>query len=195
MEPFPLRSPDGEVLLSVPIADDVARVTELCQDEAVERWTTVPAPYTRAHAEQFVGQVVPAGWERGSPTWAIRVADDDGGERLVGMIGLDGVADASAEIGFWLGPQARGHGVMHRAVGLVLDVAFERLGVERVEWRAFVGNWASWRVVWRHGFRKEGAVRGLGLQRGRRVDEWIGTLLCTDDRVPAEPWDGPDVVR
>ncbi|MEE6296545.1 bifunctional GNAT family N-acetyltransferase/nucleoside triphosphate pyrophosphohydrolase family protein [Georgenia wangjunii] len=195
MEPFALRSPDGGILLSAPTADDVDRVTELCQDEDVARWTTVPAPYARAHGEQFVCAAVPASWERGSPTWAVRVAEDDGGWRLVGMVGLDGVGDGSADIGYWLGPEARGRGVMHRAVGLALDAGFDRLGLERVQWRAFVGNWPSWRVVWRHGFRREGTVRGLGLQRGRRVDEWIGTLLRTDDRRPALPWDGPDVAR
>ena len=112
-------------------------------------------------------------------------------DNKVGMVGLSGGDLGSAEIGYWLGAEARGTGVMHRAVGLVLDTAFGRLGLTRVEWRADVPNWASWRVAWRHGFRKEGQVRGLGTSNGRRVDQWIGTLLRDDPRVPAEAWDGP----
>lgn len=184
MDPFELH--DGDVVLTAPTTADVDRVTELCQDPAVQAWTTVPAPYTRADAEVFLGEVVPTSWQRGSPTWGVRWRG-----RLVGMVGLDGVEHAGAEIGYWLGPDARGQGVMHRAVALALDAAFDRLRLDRVEWRAFVGNWPSWRVAWRHGFHPEGTVRGLGVQRGRRRDEWIGTLLREDARAPAVPWTGP----
>ncbi len=185
MEPFPLH--DGELTLSTPTPEDVDRVTEVCQDPEVQRWTIVPSPYRREDAEGFVQDFVPGGWERGDNlTWAVRRAG-----RLVGMVGISRV-EGSGEIGYWTAPEARGTGVTTRAVGLVLDAAFGRLGYDRVEWRADVGNWASWRVVWKHGFRKEGTVRGLGVKRGERVDQWVGTLLRDDPRGPATPWDGPD---
>ena len=170
--------------LSVPVPADIDRIAELCQDPDIQRWTTVPTPYSREHAEGFVHHVAGAGWERNSPTWAVRHRDDDGVLRLVGMIDLHGTEHGRAEIGYWLAPEARGAGIMHRAVGLVLDAGFERLGLEVVQWRADLGNWASWRVVWRHGFRKEGQVRRLGLSRGRMSDQWIGTLLRGDPREP-----------
>lgn len=183
MDPFTLR--DGDLLLSVPGPADVDRITELCQDTEIQRWTTVPSPYTRRDAEGFVEQFAIRGWANGSPTWGVRL-----GDRLVGMVGLGG-ENGGAEVGYWLGPEARGAGVMHRAVGLALEAGFERLGLEVVEWRADVGNWPSWRVVWRLGFRKEGQVRRLGVNNGRRVDQWIGTLLPDDPREPATAWDGP----
>lgn len=185
MEPFTLQ--DGDLTLSAPTVADVDRITELCQDPEIQRWTTVPSPYSRQDAVGFLEHMVVPGWQRERPTWGIRHR-----ERLVGMVGLAGGELASAEIGYWLGAEARGAGLMHRAVGLVLDAAFGRLGLTRVEWRADVPNWASWRVAWRHGFRKEGQVRGLGTNNGRRVDQWIGTLLRGDPRAPAQPWDGPD---
>lgn len=185
MEPFPLH--DGDLTLVTPSLDDVDRVTEICRDPEVQRWTTVPSPYRREDAEAFLGEFVPTGWEQGTHvTWAVRRAG-----RLLGMVGLTH-AEGSGEIGYWTAPEARGAGVMTRAVGLVLDAAFGPLGMERVEWRAHVGNWASWRVAWRHGFRREGQVRGLATIRGRHVDQWIGTLLRDDPRTPATPWDGPD---
>ncbi|WP_152189781.1 GNAT family N-acetyltransferase [Georgenia satyanarayanai] len=184
MEPFTLH--DGDLTLEVPTLADVDRVTEVCQDPEVQRWTTVPSPYRREHAVGFIGGFVADGWERGDNlTWALRH-----GGRLVGMVGTSR-ADGSGEIGYWLAPEARGLGLMDRAVGLVLDAAFGRLGMERVEWRADVGNWPSWRVVWRHGFRREGQVRGMGVHGERRVDQWVGTLLREDPREPAHPWDGP----
>src|SRR5690625_2104284 len=185
MEPFPLH--DGDLVLSVPTSADVDRITELCQDPEVQRWTTVPSPYTRAHAESFVADLVGPGWRHGSPTWALRV-----GDRLVGMVGLaERDHPGHVEIGYWLGAEARGAGVMSRAVGLVLDAAFGTLGVERVEWRADVGNWPSWRDVWRHGFRREGTLRGVARKRGKVVDQWVGSLLRGEPREPATPWEGP----
>ncbi|MPV35733.1 bifunctional GNAT family N-acetyltransferase/nucleoside triphosphate pyrophosphohydrolase family protein [Georgenia subflava] len=191
MDRFALRSPDGTLLLTAPTADDVDRIAELCAEPDIQRWTTVPSPYTRGDAEGFVEHVVGPNWEQGSPTWAIRTVAD-GHERLVGMIGLDGVEHGKGDLGYWLADEARGNGIMHTAVGLVLDAAFGRLGLGVVQWRADLGNWPSWRVVWRHGFRKEGTVRALNLSRGEWKDGWIGTLRREDAREPVSPWDGPE---
>lgn len=62
------------------------------------------------------------------------------------------------------------------------------MGLDRVEWQCYAGNWPSWRAAWRVGFRLEGVLRGGALQRGRRCDSWVGTLLRDDPREPAEPW-------
>lgn len=189
MDQFDLR--DGDLLLSPPMPEDVDAVTAACQDPEVQGWTTIPVPYERTDAESFIAAVVPQNWADGSPTWAVRTRDPDGGHRLVGMIGLDEVRDGKGAVGYWLAAEARGRGVMSRAIGLVLDTAFDRLGLGVVEWRADLGNWPSWRVVWRHGFRKEGTVRALNHSRGEWKDGWIGTLRREDPRTPVAPWDGP----
>ncbi|WP_448071894.1 GNAT family N-acetyltransferase [Georgenia yuyongxinii] len=191
MEPFPLRSTDGTLELTIPATADVDRIAEICAEPDIQRWTTVPSPYNRADAEGFVDGFVANGWQQGSPTWAVRVRHG-GGATLVGMAGLADVRDGRGELGYWLAAEARGRGVMTRAVGLVLDVAFGRLDLGTVLWRADVGNWPSWRVAWHHGFRREGAVRALNAKRGRWVDGWIGTLQRGDLREPVAPWDGPD---
>jgi RimJ/RimL family protein N-acetyltransferase len=186
MRPTLLR--DDVVRLSVPTDDDVAVIADLCQDPAIQEWTTIPSPYTATDAAWFVDTFVTQGWEAGREcTWAIRT--DSG---LVGMIGLSLEPARSAEVGYWVAPQARGRGLLNRSLGLVLDHAFasDGLDLERVVWRCFAGNWPSWRAAWRVGFRFEGAVRRGGLQRGRRRDEWIGTLLRDDAREPALAWPG-----
>ncbi|WP_127129264.1 bifunctional GNAT family N-acetyltransferase/nucleoside triphosphate pyrophosphohydrolase family protein [Georgenia sp. SYP-B2076] len=191
MDPFPLSTPDGTLLLTAPTSADVDRITQLCQEPEIQRWTTVPSPYRRVDAEAFTGQVVPAGWRKDSPTWAVRTVGPDGTATLVGMVGLEDVKHGKGELGYWLAAEASGQGIMHRAVGLVLDAGFGQLGLEVVQWRADVPNWASWRVAWHHGFRKEGTVRALNPSRGQWKDGWIGTLLRTDPRTPFAPWDGP----
>lgn len=191
MEPFALSTSDGTLLLDVPSADDVDRITAICQDREIQRFTSVPSPYGREDAKAFVAETVPESWAKGAPVWAIRTVDDAGRTWLVGMIDLHDVQARRAEIGYWLAEEARGRGIMSHAVGLVLDAAFDVLGLRTIRWCADVDNWASWRAAWRHGFRREGTVRDLvHTKRGWR-DGWIGSLREDDPREPVAPWDGP----
>jgi RimJ/RimL family protein N-acetyltransferase len=173
---------DGVVVLRMPDQDDVDRITVLCQDAEVQRWTVVPIPYRREDAESFLARIVVPGLAAGTSfTWGVRDAATD---RLDGMIGLTMEPASSAEIGYWLGPEARGRGLMSRAVALVLDHAFSAggLGLERVSWCAVSGNTASRVVAERAGFLVEGLVRGYAVQRGVRHDAWLGTVLASDRR-------------
>lgn len=191
MEPRELD--DGVVRLRPPGPDDVADITRICQDPSVQRWTTVPSPYTDADAEAFVTGWVAEGWAQDrEATWGLHV---DGA--LVGMVGLSLQPLGSAEVGYWLAPEARGRGLLHRALVLVLRWAFDAPDgprLMRVEWRCYDGNWASWRAAWRVGFRFEGMIRGGAVQRERRRDTWVGTLLRDDPREPSAPWPATTVV-
>lgn len=182
MEPFELT--DGVIVLRTPTAADVDAVYDLCQDPAVQEWTTVPSPYLHEHAVGFVTEAVPTGWEKSTMlTWAVREAADD---RLVGMAGLVLQEVRSGEIGYWLAPEVRGRGYASRATALMVAAAFDRLDLDRLEWHASAGNEASRAVALRAGFRMEGEIRGGAVQRGTRRDDWVGTLLRDDPR-PAAP--------
>lgn len=180
---------DGVVLLRPPDDDDIDVITAACQDAEIGEWVSIPAPYERKHAEWFLQNLVRPGWESGRDlVWSIRDPADD---RLLGMIGLHGVADRSAELGYWAAPWARGRGAMTRAVALVVDHAFDPAGLDfvRLQWLAYVGNWPSRRIAWRAGFRVEGTLRLHAVQRpGLRRDDWFGSLLRDDPREPNEPW-------
>jgi RimJ/RimL family protein N-acetyltransferase len=186
---------DGVVLLRPPDDADIDVITQACQDAEIEAWVSIPWPYERSHAEWFLESLVRPGWESGKDlVWSVR---DVGTDRLLGMIGLHGIADGSAEIGYWIAPWGRGSAVASRAVALVVDHAFDPdgVGLVRLLWQAFVGNWRSRRVAWRAGFRVEGTLRQHTVQRaGVRRDVWIGTILRDDPREPNEPWpaDAPD---
>lgn len=184
MQPFDLTS--DRLHLSAPAASDAPRITELCQDPDVREWTTVPSPYEHAHAEAFIHDQR-RWWADGTAlTWAIRNHAD---HRAEGMIGVSCTGDGKGEIGFWLGPDARGAGLAAHAVRLVARRVFAAdIGVTHLVWWAYVGNWASRRVAWATGFRHEGRVRGGAPQRGRRRDAWIATLCPGDPLAPATPW-------
>jgi RimJ/RimL family protein N-acetyltransferase len=71
---------------------------------------------------------------------------------------------------------------MTEAAREVCRWAFEELGLARIEWLAAVGNEASWRVVEKLGFTREGTLRSYAVFRDQRVDMWIGSLLRTEVR-------------
>jgi RimJ/RimL family protein N-acetyltransferase len=175
---------DGVVTLRAHGCADVEAVVEQCTDPASVAWTTVPTPYTRADGVEWVEKSVPAGWAEGSSlTFAIEMEG-----RFAGSIDLRPHGPAEAEIGYGLHPAARGRGVMHRTLGLVLDWAFEQRGYTAVTWRAQVGNWASRRVAWATGFHFGPTVPRLLEQRGTRHDAWTGWIGADDTRRPKTRW-------
>ncbi|MBJ8346127.1 GNAT family N-acetyltransferase [Antrihabitans sp. YC2-6] len=186
MLPFELRGPG--FILAVPTIDDVDRITELCQDPEILRWiTAIDPPYTRTHAVEFVTQIAPELWASGRELiWAIRDPVD---RRMAGVIGLR-PGNGKAEVGFWLGREARGAGLMSRAVRLVAEYAFDPagLGVTHLGWKAMVGNWASRRVAWATGFTFEGTSRGDLVKSGERRDAWTATLCAGEPMAPNSVW-------
>lgn len=182
MQPVTLRT--ARLELSIPTTADVGAITAAAQDPEVPRWTTVPSPYHRSHAEDFIAKAATWWEEQSELTWGIRA---DGA--WVGMIGLHRATPGGAgEIGFWLDAAARGRGYVTEAATAVIDFGFsEPLSLARIEWRAIVGNVASARTARGLGFRYEGLLRqGLSDVRGRH-DGWIAAILPTDDRAP-QPW-------
>jgi hypothetical protein len=78
---------------------------------------------------------------------------------------------------------------MSEAVALVVDHAFGHLGYELVQWEANVGNYGSYKAVWRNGFPLPVAVPALLDHRGVMTDGWHSTLWRGDPREPVVPWD------
>lgn len=180
MEPVTLRTVRLE--LSIPRGADAEAIFAACQDDGIQRFTTVPSPYTRQDAAGFPVKAA-AGWaEQTETTWALR---HDG--VLAGMIGLHRLGRGEGEIGYWLAPAFRGAGLMSEAADAVVEWGFHGpLALARIEWRAVAGNTASARVAASLGFRYGGRLRqALVNGSGERRDAWIADLLPDDARAPA----------
>jgi RimJ/RimL family protein N-acetyltransferase len=178
LEPVDMTA--GDIRLRPWVPSDADEVYRACQDPGIQRWTLVPSPYTRADAEEFVGRTAPAGWADG--TAAQFAVLDAATARLLASVGLVSVGpDGLAEIGYWCAAEARGRGVATRATRVLARWALSVVGVERLEWRAEVGNPASRRVAEKAGFTVEGRLRRALVRRdGSRADCWIGSLLPGD---------------
>ncbi|REE61145.1 RimJ/RimL family protein N-acetyltransferase [Streptomyces sp. 3212.3] len=180
MDPVTLTT--ERLLLRTVGAQDADAVYAAAQDPDIQRWTTIPSPYLREHAEGFVGQLAPDGWADASMfTFGVFLPAGT----LVGMLGLTMRSLGVAEVGFWTAKEHRGNGYITEATLGASRWAFIRLSVDRVEWRAEVGNAGSLAVAERAGFTIEGVLRSAINNKGVRRDCWVGSLLPSDLGLPS----------
>jgi RimJ/RimL family protein N-acetyltransferase len=181
MDPVTLTT-DRLVLRTVS-ARHTDAVYAAAQDPDIQRWTTIPAPYRREHAQSFTEQVVPDGWANGSMfTWGVFLPE---GEELVGMLSITLHAPGTAEIGFWGTKGHRGNGYLTEATRTASHWAFTHASIDRMEWRAELGNKPSLAVAERSGFTIEGTLRSAINNKGVRRDCWLGSLLPSDLGLPS----------
>jgi ribosomal-protein-serine acetyltransferase len=88
--------------------------------------------------------------------------------KVVGAIGLHGFdwGNRSAQIGYWLVPDARGRGIVTRAADALVRHAFGPLEIHRLEIRCVVENMRSRAVAERLGFTFEGILVDAHLLHG-----------------------------
>jgi len=147
---------DGDLTLRPPGTRDIPRITAICRDEAVQRYTRVPSPYTVADAERFVESAAAARHE----DTGVHLVAVDTDDHVLGAIGLTiDRRDQSGEIGYWVAPEARGRGVAVRGSRLLLAHGFGVLGLGYVMLWAAAENPASSAVARRLGFTHEGTSR------------------------------------
>lgn len=104
-------------------------------------------------------------------------------ERLAGGIGLSnirrGVAE-TASLGYWIGQPYARRGMMSAALPLVLDFAFNRLRLHRIEAACLPHNEGSRTVLLRTGFEQEGYARRYLQIDGKWQDHVLFAILRED---------------
>jgi ribosomal-protein-alanine N-acetyltransferase len=99
-----------------------------------------------------------------------------GDQTLLGAVTLSNIRRGVAEtgtLGYWIGQRHAGRGHATAAVRTVLDYAFSRLKLHRIEASCLPSNLASRRVLEKAGFRQEGEARAYLKING----EWADHLL------------------
>ncbi|HQZ12100.1 MAG TPA: GNAT family protein [Devosia sp.] len=84
---------------------------------------------------------------------------ENGRDTLAGGLTLSNIRRRAAQwatLGYWMGEEYAGRGLMTEAVGLVLPFVFDTLGLHRIHAAFLPDNTASRRVLEKNGFREEG---------------------------------------
>lgn len=100
-------------------------------------------------------------------------ATDDGHETLVGGITLSNIRRRAAQfvnLGYWMGREFAGRGLMTEAVGVTLPFIFDSLALHRIHAAFLPGNAPSRRVLEKNGFIEEGFAQGYLQIDGRWED-------------------------
>lgn len=125
-----------------------------------------PHPYTPSDGKAFLEFTFR---EKPGHTFAIEV-----GEEAVGAIGIilqTDIHQKNAELGYWLGEPFWGRGIISRAIGQIVDLAFETYDIERVFARPFGTNLASQKVLEKNNFVLEGRFEKTLFKNGEFLDE------------------------
>jgi ribosomal-protein-alanine N-acetyltransferase len=147
--------------------EDAPVLAAVCGESAVCTFTSVPWTYSLAAAEDWVERQQRKGEEAGTLSLAIVH-----GQEVVGNVNisrLGGEGDVGS-LGYWLVPDARGHGLATAAARLLCDWGFAELGLRRIELEIRPDNVASQRLAVRLGAIREGLRPESYVAEGRRWD-------------------------
>jgi len=139
------------------IPDIVANINNL----NVSRWlAVVPYPYRKKHAEGWLESQKKHTKEkpRKDYTFGIELKSERKIIEGIDIHHIDKYA-GKATIGYWLGEDYWRQGYGSEALGAVLNFAFKRLKLRRLEAEVYVGNPSSKKLLEKFGFRREGMKR------------------------------------
>jgi RimJ/RimL family protein N-acetyltransferase len=155
---WPISEPvlvDRALMLRPWHLDDVNSVFEICQDPAIQEFTSIPVPYTKEIADIWIRTSPQKYLEREK----ISLAGVRNGE-LVLSVSLHNIHefDHVGEIGYWVSPSARGEGLAAHAVEMLADFVFA-IGFRRLTAITLPENLASQKTLLNAGFELETVLR------------------------------------
>lgn len=187
---FPETAISTDRLLLRPLEDgDTPSLVAMMADELVQAWTTVPQPFTEAHAREWIRRLAPA--RRAEGRGIVFGVAEHLTQRLVGLVELRATdwRIRTTEVAFITAPWARGEGYAPEAVLGVAQWLFEDRGFHRLELRTAAGNTAAQQVAQKIGGISEGVLRSAWIVRGGEwgpADEPVRTDLILWSLLPED---------
>lgn len=173
--PGPVYLDGDDVTLRTIEREDLDFCQRNANDRRVWRGTGFPGPVTADDEEEWYETVV-----LGDDVHLLVCA---GGEP-VGVVGLTDVATRSgtAELGYWIAPDAQGNGYCTAASRALVGNAFDERRLHKVTAQVAAFNEASRRVLEKVGFEREGTLREEWYTDGGYVDVYRYGLLADEWR-------------
>jgi RimJ/RimL family protein N-acetyltransferase len=136
-----------------------------------------PHPYLRSNAHAFLKAAT-------ASSDASNLAIDVGGEAVgaVGYVPGTDVERFSAEIGYWLGEDFWGRGIVTEALMLVTGHVFTRVNLLRLFALPFADNFGSIRVLEKAGYVRETILRSSSVKDGLPRDQALYAKVNADWR-------------
>ncbi len=163
-----LRTSDAPSLFALLTAEEVARFIS-------------PPPSTAEGFERFIAWTLR---QRAAGTYACFAVTLKGHDTAIGIFQIRETEPGfgTAEWGFALGSAFWGTGLFQDSAQLVLEFAFETIGVHRLEARAAVQNGRGNGALRKIGAVQEGVLRKSFLRNGRYLDQVLYAMVEDDWR-------------
>lgn len=116
------------------------------------------------------------------PFFLFRASDD----QLLGSCILSNVRRGVAQtcsMGYWVGEEFAGQGLMTEAVRALIPFVFDRLSLHRIEAACLPSNQPSQRLLRRVGFTEEGLARKYLRINGEWQDHLLFAMIASDERL------------
>ena len=131
-----------------------------------------PHPYTTADAREWIRIANPS-----SPLANFAIIVEGAAVGGIGLVLKDDVFRRSAEIGYWLGEEFWGRGIVTEAVRSVTEYAFSNFDLCRIFAGVFEWNPGSMRVLEKAGYEFECRTRKSITKDGETIDEFIYAMV------------------
>ena len=169
-----------QVVLRELRASDAPSLFALLTTEEVSRFIS-PPPSTVEGFERFISWTLR---QRAAGTYACFAVTVAGYDTAIGIFQVRSMEPGfeTAEWGFAIGSAFWGTGLFQEGAGLVLDFAFDTIGVHRLEARAAVKNGRGNGALQKLGAVQECRLRNSFLKDGQYIDQVLYAMLDTDWR-------------
>lgn len=177
----------GTVVLRELRASDAMSLFAMLTTEEVSRFIS-PPPTTVEGFERFIAWTLR---QRSAGLYACFAVTID--DMAIGIFQLRQLEPGFgvAEWGFAIGAEFWGSGLFQESAGLMLEFAFDTVGVRRLEARASVRNGRGNGALRKIGAVQEGVLRKSFLRNGEYHDQALWAILADDWRVRSVLWGGP----
>ena len=131
-----------------------------------------PNPYTEKDAEWFINFVL----ENNDPVTNFTIEINNEAAGGIGFWPGEDVYRLNAEIGYWLGEEHWGKGIMTNVIRSIIKYIFENFDIKRIYAMPFATSIGSVKALEKAGFTKEATIHKGVIKNGKVLDYYIYSI-------------------
>lgn len=138
-----------------------------------------PYPYTEEDAEWFINFVL----ADNDPVKNFVIEINGEAAGAIGITPDEDVFRLNAEIGYWLGEEYWGKGIMTAVIKATVKHVFENLGIKRIYATPFATTIGSIKALEKAGFKKEATIKNGAIKNNKILDYYIYSINCFENEI------------
>ncbi len=156
--------------------EDADSIAKYCSEREISQFTVIPHPYTIQNAVDFITMCIN---DRKSMTSLHFGIENKETQEIIGMIDLNSINETHqhGELGYWLAKPFWGKGIMLEAIQMFTGYCFDKIKLVRIYAHVHPKNIASWKILEKARFEREGLLKNYLCINGKMYDRYIYAKL------------------